>query len=85
VFESYWGENRDISQDDVLRDIVRAVGLDEKEFFEKISAQPYKDMLRHNVEELIERGGYGSPTIFVEGAMFFGNDRLPLVEWELDK
>ena len=30
VFESYWGDNRDISKDDVLRDIVRAVGLDEK-------------------------------------------------------
>ena len=85
VFESYWGDNRDISQDAVLRDIVRAVGLDEKEYFEKINAQLYKDMLRGNVEELIERGGFGSPTIFVEGSMFFGNDRLPLVEWELDK
>jgi 2-hydroxychromene-2-carboxylate isomerase len=39
--------------------------------------------LRDNVEELIARGGFGSPTIFVEGAMFFGNDRLPLVEHEL--
>src|SRR6266404_2450219 len=42
VFESYWGDNRDISQDDVLGDIVRAVGLDEKEYFEKINAQVYK-------------------------------------------
>jgi len=85
VFEAYWGDNRDISQDEVMRDIVRAVGLDEKEYFDKINSQPYKDMLRKNVEELIERGGFGSPTIFVEGSMFFGNDRLPLVEWELDK
>jgi len=85
VFEVYWGDNRDISQDDVLREVVRAVGLDEKEYFEKINAQAYKDMLRKNVEELIERGGFGSPTIFVEGSMFFGNDRLPLIEWELDK
>jgi 2-hydroxychromene-2-carboxylate isomerase len=85
VFEAYWGDNRDISKDDVLRNIVRAVGLDEKEYFEKISGQVYKDMLRGNVEELIERGGFGSPTIFVDGAMFFGNDRLPLVEWELEK
>jgi 2-hydroxychromene-2-carboxylate isomerase len=85
VFEAYWGDNRDISQDEVLRDIVRAVGLDEKEYFEKINSQTYKDMLRGNVEDLIERGGFGSPSIFVEGAMFFGNDRLPLVEWELAK
>ena len=30
--------------------------------------------------EVIERGGFGSPTIFVGGEdMYFGNDRLPLV------
>ncbi len=85
VFETYWGDDRDISQDSVLREIVRQVGLDEKEFFEKINAAEYKARLRSNTEELIERGGFGSPTIFVDGVMFFGNDRLPLVEWELDK
>ena len=86
VFESYWGDNRDISQDDVLREIVREVGLDDKEFFDKIASQPYKDKLRANTEELMARGGFGSPTMFVNGtSMFFGNDRLPLVEWELSK
>ena len=30
------------------------------------------------------RGGYGSPTIFVDTAkMYFGNDQLPLVEFAL--
>ncbi len=85
VFESYWGDDRDISRDDVMRDIVRATGLDEGEFFEKINSPEYKARLRANTEELIERGGFGSPTIFVNGAMFFGNDRLALVEWELSK
>lgn len=85
VFESYWGELRDISQDDVLRDVVRAVEIDERSYFEKIASEPYKAKLRANTDELIARGGFGSPTMFVEGAMFFGNDRLPLVEWELSK
>jgi 2-hydroxychromene-2-carboxylate isomerase len=83
VFEVYWGDNRDISKDDVLRDIVKAVGLDESEFFTKIAAQAYKDKLKVNTDELIERGGFGSPTIFVDGQMFFGNDRLMLVEHAL--
>ena len=83
VFESYWGEDRDISKDDVLRDIVRAVGLDEKEYFAKIAAPEYKEKLKANTEELISRGGFGSPSIFVEGEMFFGNDRLMLVEHAL--
>jgi|SRR5208283_2442682 2-hydroxychromene-2-carboxylate isomerase len=83
VFESYWGEDRDISKDDVLRDIVRAVDLDEKEYFAKIPAPEYKEKLKANTEELISRGGFGSPSIFVEGEMFFGNDRLVLVEHAL--
>jgi 2-hydroxychromene-2-carboxylate isomerase len=83
VFESYWTDDKDISKDDVLREIVRETGLDEKEFFTKIASDEYKTKLRENVEELIARGGFGSPTMFVEGSMFFGNDRLPLVEHEL--
>ena len=67
VFEAYWGEDRDISRDEVLRDIVRAVGLDQEEFFEKIATPEYKDKLRGNTEELIARGGFGSPTMFVDG------------------
>jgi len=83
VFEQYWGENRDISKDESLRDIVKMVGLDEKEYFSKIASPEYKDKLKHNTDELIERGGFGSPTMFVDGDMFFGNDRLMLVEHAL--
>jgi 2-hydroxychromene-2-carboxylate isomerase len=83
VFEAYWGDDRDVSKDDVLRDIVRAVNLGEEEFFGKIAAQEYKDKLKHNTDELIERGGFGSPSIFVDGDMYFGNDRLILVEHAL--
>src|SRR5208282_5817175 len=45
VFESYWGDGRDISRDDVLREIVAAVGLDATEFFDKIARPGYKDKL----------------------------------------
>jgi len=83
VFETYWGDDRDISKDDVLREIVRAVGLEEKVYFDKIARPEYKDKLKANTDELIERGGFGSPSIFVEGDMFFGNDRLVLVEHAL--
>ena len=86
VFETDWGDDRDISKDDVLREIVASVGLDQKEFFDKIGSQDYKDKLRLSTEELIERGGFGSPTMFVDtSSMFFGNDRIPLLEFELDR
>ncbi len=84
VFETYWGELADISQDEVMAKIVRDVGLDEATFFDKIRSDEYKARLRANTDELIERGGFGSPTIFVDGDdMYFGNDRIPLVAFKL--
>ncbi|MGH7803101.1 MAG: 2-hydroxychromene-2-carboxylate isomerase, partial [Candidatus Binatia bacterium] len=85
VFRRYWSDDRDISQDDVLAAIARDVGLDAKEYFEKIASPPYKDRIRANTEECVARGGFGSPTMFVGDSMFFGNDRIVLVEEELKR
>jgi len=80
VFESYWEDLEDISRDEVLGEIVERVGLDRGEFFAKIADPAYKAKLRANTDEFIARGGFGSPTIFVNGDdMYFGNDRLVLV------
>jgi 2-hydroxychromene-2-carboxylate isomerase len=82
VFEAYWGEDQDISQDAVLRQVCGRVGIDADRLLAEIAAQPIKDQLKANTDEVIARGGFGSPTIFVNGDdMYFGNDRLPLV-WD---
>ena len=84
VFQRYWSGLEDISQDEVVTQIAEDAGLNGAEFFEKITSQPYKDKLRANTEELIERGGFGSPTLYLNGDdMYFGNDRLPLLEARL--
>ncbi|MDC0443673.1 2-hydroxychromene-2-carboxylate isomerase, partial [Gammaproteobacteria bacterium] len=36
-------------------------------------------------DELIKRGGFGSPTFFYKKNMFFGNDRLHLLEEVISK
>jgi 2-hydroxychromene-2-carboxylate isomerase len=85
VFEAYWGDLADISQDAVLEPIVARAGLDRGEFFRKIAEPAYKEKLRANTDELIARGGFGSPTMFVDrDDMYFGNDRLPLVRAALE-
>lgn len=80
AFEAYWGEDRDISSDAVLAEVCARAGVDAAAFFAGIAQQPIKDALKANTDELIRRGGFGSPTMFVDGDdMYFGNDRLPLV------
>jgi len=86
VFRAYWGELRDISQDDVINDIVRGLGMDAVRFMARIAEPDYKDRLRANTDELIARGGFGSPTMFLDGTdMFFGNDRLVLLDRALGR
>jgi 2-hydroxychromene-2-carboxylate isomerase len=80
VFEAYWGNDRDISQDAVLADCADAAGLDGEAIAAAVQQQPIKDRLKANTEECAQRGGFGSPTFFVNGTdMYFGNDRLPLI------
>ena len=80
TFDAYWGADLDISKDDVLTGICHKSGIDPAAFFAAIGEQANKDKLRDNTDELIKRGGFGSPTIFVAGDdMYFGNDRMPLI------
>jgi 2-hydroxychromene-2-carboxylate isomerase len=84
LFAAYWGDNRDISTPEVLLDVGVSSGLDKDHFMAAIGDQRYKDQLRDNTEELVARGGFGSPTLFInDDDMYFGNDRLPLVEHRL--
>ena len=81
IFHAYWTEGLDISSDDILSNIVKSVGWNSDDFLSFIKLESTKTKLKLNTDELIERGGFGSPTIFVDqNNMFFGNDRLQLIE-----
>ena len=80
VFEAYWAREEDISQDAVLLAICQQLGIDGAEFLAGIGQAAIKEQLKANTEEVIARGGFGSPTIFVGDDMYFGNDRLSLVK-----
>jgi 2-hydroxychromene-2-carboxylate isomerase len=80
AFEAYWGEDQDISQDAVLVSVAERSGVDWAILQAAIATQPIKDALKQNTDELIARGGFGSPTIFINrDDMYFGNDRLGLI------
>jgi 2-hydroxychromene-2-carboxylate isomerase len=86
VFKAYWSDLRDISQEEVLRELVTEIGLDADDFSRKISEPFYKEKLRDNTDELIARGGFGSPTFFVDrDDFYFGNDRIPLLQARLQR
>ena len=86
MFQAYWTEDRDIADDTVLAEICARLAIDPAAFFAGISDQTIKHKLKLNTDELIERGGFGSPTMFVErDDMYFGNDRLALLRAALER
>lgn len=80
VFEAYWSREEDISQDAVLLQICQNMGVDGAEFLAGIAQPAIKEQLKTNTEEVIRRGGFGSPTMFLGDDMYFGNDRLGLLK-----
>jgi 2-hydroxychromene-2-carboxylate isomerase len=86
AFRAYWTEDRDISQDAELAVVAGEAGVDADAMFAAIAEDGPKAQLRANTDELIARGGFGSPTMFVDGEdMYFGNDRLPLVRAAIER
>ena len=79
-FENYWSKGIDISDINILSELAESIDIDKEIFQEEIKKQNTKDLLRSNTDELINSGGFGSPTIFINGDdMYFGNDRMELV------
>lgn len=81
AFEAYFTDQRNIDDPAELVKIADACGLDGAALADKAASQTVKDLLRTNTQEAIDRGAFGSPSIFVGGRyMYFGNDQLPLVK-----
>ena len=79
VFERYWHDDQDVSQDAVLAEIATDCGIDASALARGITEPAIKEELKANTDAVIRRGGFGSPTMFVGDDMYFGNDRLVLV------
>jgi 2-hydroxychromene-2-carboxylate isomerase len=86
MFEAYWRDDKDISQEGVLTEIVEACGMNTDDFLTRIANDRIKRNLFETTDELIGRGGFGTPTFFVnEKDMYFGNDRFELMQAALDR
>lgn len=85
VFEAYWSHETDIADDGQLVRILERVGADSGSVMDAIQTPEIKDQLKANTQDVIDRGGFGSPTLFLGDDMYFGNDRLPLVKAAIER
>ena len=72
--------NQDLSQDNVLVEIIKKNSLDDYRLMEEIENSSIKSALKKNTDEAIARGAFGAPTFFIDEEMFFGNDRFEFIK-----
>ncbi len=77
LYEAYWVNNQDIADPDLVATLIG------REAVERAGIQEVKDALFQSTDEAVKRGAFGAPTFFVKDEMFFGHDRLPLLELHL--
>jgi len=76
AFRAIWERELDPSKEESVRSLLEAAQIDPA----LVEGDDIKDRLRANVDDAISRGAFGLPTFFVDGEMFWGNDRLDFVE-----
>jgi len=83
VFSAYFGLGKDIADVAVLAGLAEVAGLDRSAFECALTDTTHAQSVTENANTLLSRGGFGAPTMFVGKQMFFGSDRMPLVEFAL--
>ena len=80
IFNSIWVESRNMGDIDTVIEVLSDAGLDAESILDATQNPEVKQQLISNTEQAVERGLFGAPTMFVDGEMFFGQDRLQFVE-----
>lgn len=81
AFRAMWAEDRDLADDGTLRGLLGDVGANADEILPRLGTQEIKDALFASTKRAIDAGVFGAPTWIVdEKELFWGQDRIPLVE-----
>jgi len=80
MFKAIWERGANIGDEAEFRSILQEGGFDAADFAERIQRPEAKQGLMANTDEAVKRGAFGAPTFFVGDEMFFGQDRLDMVE-----
>ncbi|MDA7582647.1 2-hydroxychromene-2-carboxylate isomerase [Candidatus Pelagibacter sp.] len=82
MFDAYWKNNLDISNEEVLQNLLKECKIEIATFMNGIGNQKIKDQLKNITLEAHNKEIFGAPTFVVNSKIFWGQDRL---EFALDE
>ena len=82
MFDAYWKDNLDISNEEILKSLLEKCKIDPDSFFEEIKDTKIKEKLKNVTQEAHNKDVFGAPTFVINNKIFWGQDRL---EFALDE
>lgn len=83
ILRAVWAEERNIAEPEAVADAARTAGLDADSIMDRAAGDEIAALYKADTVRAIELGVFGSPTYFVDGEMFWGQDRLDFVDRKL--
>ena len=83
LLPAIWEQGLDVTDSEALGKILDDGGFDAEALFEKTQDPAIKQALIDNTEHVVERGAFGIPTMFVDGEIYFGKERLGQIDEQL--
>ena len=80
ILHAEWCEDRNISSEPTLREIAAAQGLDADALLRAATAPDVERRYRQYTDEAVAAGAFGSPSYVYAGELFWGQDRLEMLE-----
>lgn len=80
VYAATWVQRRNTGDPEVVAQVLAEAGLDAGQLLLLAQDPAVKAELLAHTEEAVARGVFGAPTLFMDGAMYFGQDRLDFIE-----
>ncbi|MFC5524113.1 2-hydroxychromene-2-carboxylate isomerase [Polaromonas jejuensis] len=80
ILRAEWCEERDISSEITLSDILSEQRLDSKELLQQARDSAIGALYASYTDEAVRAGVFGSPSYVYDGELFWGQDRLDMLE-----
>jgi 2-hydroxychromene-2-carboxylate isomerase len=80
VFRAMWVDGRNMNDPATVAAVLQQAGIDAAQLLELAARPEVKDRLKAVTQEAVARGVFGAPTFFVDGQMYWGQDRLDFVK-----
>jgi 2-hydroxychromene-2-carboxylate isomerase len=83
MYRAIWVDAKNMNDPQVVGAVLQEAGFDPAALLAQASDPQVKERLKQVTQEAVARGVFGAPTFFVDGQMFWGQDRLDFVKQAL--